>query len=69
MNALTPQQQIDLKAEQLKVALAPYVQNQEELRKRIDWAKHNAKAIEAWQKGKTLEMLMELYQAENNRTH
>lgn len=64
MNNLTPQQQIDRAAEQLRSMLAPFVQNQHELDKMIDWAKHNAKAYEAWCEGKPAEILLEQYQAD-----
>lgn len=47
MNNLTPQQQIDLAAEQLRLMLAPFARNQQELDSMIDWAKHNAKAYES----------------------
>lgn len=67
MNTLTPQQQIDLAAEQLRLMMAPFARNQKELDRMIDWAKHNAKAYEAWCEGKPAEMLIELYQAEQNR--
>ena len=67
MNTLTPQQQIDLAAEQLRLMLAPFARNQHELDSMIDWAKHNAKAYEAWREGKSAEMLMELYQADQSR--
>ena len=67
MNTLTPQQQIDLAAEQLRLILAPFAQNQHELDSIIDWAKHNAKAYEAWCEGKPAEMLMELYQADQSQ--
>lgn len=67
MNILTPQQQIDLAAEQLRLMLAPFAQNQHELDSIIDWAKHNTKAYEAWREGKPAEMLIELYQAEQSR--
>jgi len=64
MRTLTPQQQIDLAAEKLRLMLAPFARNQKELDSMIDWAKHNAKAYEAWCEGKPAEMLMELYHAE-----
>lgn len=67
MNNLTPQQQIDQAADQLKLILAPFARNQQELDSVIDWAKHNAKAYEAWREGKPAEMLMELYQADKSR--
>lgn len=52
MNNLTPQQDIDLTAEQLRLMSAPFARNQHELDSMIDWAKHNAKAYEAWREGK-----------------
>lgn len=67
MNTLTPQQQIDLAAEQLRLMLAPFARNQQELDSMIDWAKHNAKAYEAWYEGKPAEMLMELYHADQSK--
>lgn len=67
MNNLTPQQQIDLAAEQLRLVLAPFARNQHELDSIIDWAKHNTKAYEAWCEGKPAEMLMELYQADQSQ--
>lgn len=67
MNKPTPQQQIDLAAEQLRLMLAPFARNQHELDSIIDWAKHNAKAYEAWCEGKPAEMLMELYQADQSQ--
>lgn len=67
MNNLIPQQQIDLAAEQLRLMLAPFARNQHELDSMIDWAKHNAKAYEAWCEGNPAEMLMELYQADQSR--
>ncbi len=67
MNTVSPQQQIDLAAEQLRLMLAPFARNQQELDRIIDWAKHNAKAYEAWREGKPAEMLIELYQADQSR--
>lgn len=67
MNNLNLQQQIDLSAEQLKLILTPFARNQHELDSIIDWAKHNAKACEAWCEGKPAEMLMELYQADQSQ--
>lgn len=67
MTTLTPQQQIDLAAEQLRSILAPFARNQHELDKMIDWAKHNVKAYEAWCEGKPAEMLMELYQTDQTQ--
>lgn len=67
MNNLTPQQQIDQAAEQLRLMLAPFAPNQQEFDSMIDWAKHNAKAYEAWREGKPAGMLIELYQAEQSR--
>ena len=67
MNTLSPQQQIDLAAEQLRLMLAPFARNLHELDSMIDWAKHNAKAYEAWREGKPAEMLMELYHADQSR--
>lgn len=67
MNNLTPQQQIDLTTEQLRLMLAPFARNQQKLDCIIDWAKHSAKAYEAWCEGKSVEMLMELYQADQGR--
>lgn len=67
MNTLTPQQQIDLAAEQLRLMLAPFARNLHELDSMIDWAKHNVKAYEAWREGKPAEMLMELYHADQSR--
>lgn len=67
MNPLTPQQQIDLAAEQLRLILSPFARNQQELDSMIAWAKHNAKAYEAWVEDKPAEMLMELYHADQNR--
>lgn len=52
MNNLTPQQDIDLTVEQLRLMSAPFARNQHELDSMIDWAKHNAKAYEAWREGK-----------------
>ena len=66
MNNLTPQQQIDLAAEQLRLMLAPWASNQQELDSMIDWAKHNVKAYAALCEGKPAEMLMELYHADQN---
>ena len=60
MNNLTPQQQIDLAAERMRLMLAPFALNQHELDSMIDWAKRNAKAYEAWREGKPAEMLVEL---------
>ena len=60
MNNLTPQQQIDLAAERMRLMLAPFARNQHELDSMIDWAKRNAKAYEAWREGKPAEMLVEL---------
>lgn len=67
MNTITPQQQIDLAAEQLRLMLVTFAQNQQELDRMIDWAKHNTKAYEAWREGKPAEMLMELYHADQSR--
>lgn len=67
MNKPTPQQQIDFAAEQLRLMMAPFARNQKELDRMIDWAKHNAKAYEAWYEGKPAEMLMELYHADQSR--
>lgn len=64
MSTLTPQQQIDLAAEQQRLMLAPFARNQHELDSMIDWAKHNAKAYEAWREGKPAKMLIELYQTD-----
>lgn len=50
-NNLSPQQQIDLAAEQLRSMLAPFARGQQDLDNMIDWAKHNAKAYEAWLEG------------------
>lgn len=63
-NNLSPQQQIDLAAEQLRSMLAPFARGQQDLDNMIDWAKHNANAYEAWLEGKSAEMLIELYQAD-----
>ena len=67
MNTLTLQQQFDLAAEQLRLMLAPFARSQQELDNMIDWAKHNAKAYEAWFEGKPAEMLLELYHAGQSR--
>lgn len=67
MNPLTPQQQIDLAAEQLRLILSPFAQNQQELDSMIDWAKHNVRTYEAWVEDKPAEMLMELYHAGQSR--
>lgn len=67
MNNIPPHQQIDLAAEQLRLILTPLARNQQELDSMIDWAKHNAKAYEAWYEGKPAEMLTELYYAEQSR--
>lgn len=64
MNNFSPQQQIDLAAEQLRSMLAPFAHGQQDLDNMIDWAKHNAKAYEACLEGKPAEMLIELYQAD-----
>lgn len=64
MNNLTPQQQIDQATEQLRLMLAPFARSQQDMDNMIDWAKHNAKAYEAWIEGKPVEMLIELYQAD-----
>lgn len=67
MNNLSPQQHIDLAAEQLRSKMAPFARNQQELDCMIDWAKHNVEAYEAWYEGKPADMLMELYQAEQSK--
>lgn len=53
MNNLTPNKQIDLSAELLRLMLAPFARNRQESDSMIDWAKHNAKAYEAWCEGKS----------------
>lgn len=66
MSTLTPQQQIDLAAEQLRLMLVPIARIQYKLDCMIDWAKHNAKAYGAWCEGNPAEMLIELYQADQS---
>lgn len=48
MTTLSPQQQIDLAAEQQRLMLAPFARSQQDMDNMIGWAKHNAKAYEAW---------------------
>lgn len=64
MTTLSPQQQMDLATEQLRLILAPFACSQQDMDNMIDGAKHNAKAYEAWLEGKPAEMLIELYQTD-----
>lgn len=65
----SPQKRIDLAAEQLRLMLTSFAWNQQELYCIIDWTKHSAKAYEAWCEGKPVEMLIELYHADQSRNN